>query len=123
MPAALRITILCVLLAGTIAATNPKPSAATPAVPNRAKGPIEKLDLPANLITITTRDGPRTYTLTPKTYVFRNKDKITPAQLQVGETIAMSLYPDEQGRLLINRIKAYTLAGSSPTNAPPAAPK
>jgi Cu/Ag efflux protein CusF len=122
MPVPLRITLLCVLLTGTIVFANPKP-APTPVVPNRAKGPIEKLDLPANLITLTTKEGPRTFLLTPKTYVFRNKDKITPAQLKVGETIAMSLYPDEQGRLLINRIKAYALPVSTTTNSPPVVPK
>ena len=119
MPAVLRFTIPLMLLASIVLAADQH----APAILNRAKGPIAKIDLPANLITITTKAGSNTFVLTPKTYIFREKEKITAAQLKVGEIIAMSLYLDEQGRLLINRIKAYSLETTSTTNAPPATPK
>jgi hypothetical protein len=43
-----------------------------------AKGIIAKLDLPAGRITLKTEHGPRAFDFTPRTYIFRGKEKLTP---------------------------------------------
>lgn len=73
-----------------------------------AKGTIEKLDLPQNLLTLKTRDGVETFLLTDRTYIFRGKEKISADKLKPGELIALRFTTGEQGQLLVQRIKAST---------------
>lgn len=107
-------TLLALVLFASASAEPPPPH------PNRAKGSLHAINLRAGTLSVATKTGTNTFVLTEKTYIFRGKDKIPPAQLKPGEIIALSLYPGADGRLLINRIKAYPLSPASATNAPPA---
>lgn len=80
-----------------------------------AKGPIEAIDAARQQLTIRTKQGTRTFGLTDRTYIFRGKEKITADQLKVGEIIALRYYTDQQGRLLLHRIKAQA-AEATPTS-------
>ena len=70
-----------------------------------AKGIIEKLDLAAQRITLTTKQGPRAFDLAPRTYIFRGKEKLTPDKLKPGDSIKLNYYTNDLGRALIRRIK------------------
>ena len=94
-----------------------------------AKGPIEAIDLLRRQIKLKTEDGSRTFTYTTRTYIFRDKDKITADGLKVGEVIALRFAADKDGNVLVVRIKARTpselmeppsLSSTSVTNPPPA---
>ena len=94
-----------------------------------AKGPIEAIDLLRRQIKLKTEDGSRTFTYTTRTYIFRDKDKITADGLKVGEVIALRFAADKDGNVLVVRIKARTpselmeppaLGPASATNSPSA---
>jgi len=72
-----------------------------------AKGTIESVDLLRHQLKLKTVDGIRTFTYTANTYIFRGKEKITPDGLKTGETIALRVYTDPDGQVLVRRIKAY----------------
>jgi len=56
-----------------------------------AKGTIKEIDLLRHEIKLTSEDGPRTFTYTSRTYIFRDKEKITADNLKIGEVIAFAL--------------------------------
>jgi Cu/Ag efflux protein CusF len=79
-----------------------------------AKGVIEKLDLTSQRITLTTEGGSRVFDLTPATYIFRGKDKLSPDKLKPGDSIKLNYYTNDLGRALIRRIKV-DLSGPPPS--------
>jgi Cu/Ag efflux protein CusF len=94
-----------------------------------AKGTIEAIDLLRRQIKLKTEDGSRTFTYTTRTYIFRDKDKITADSLKVGEVVALRFATDKDGAVLVVRIKARTpselmepplLGPATATNPPPA---
>jgi Cu/Ag efflux protein CusF len=75
---------------------------------NIAKGAIKEIDLLRRQIKVTTEDGLRTFTYSSRTYIFRDKEKITADNLKVGEVIALRFTTDNDGNVLVLRIKART---------------
>lgn len=73
-----------------------------------AKGAIKEIDLLRHQLKLTTEDGLRTFTYTSRTYIFRDKDKITADNLKVGEVVALRFNTDKDGNVLVLRIKART---------------
>lgn len=90
---------LCLLALGAVAATNNVPQTGLDA------GSVLALDLATKQLTLQTVAGPQTYRLTPRTYIFRDKDKLTPDQLKPGDRLKLSYYRDETGQRVANRIK------------------
>lgn len=88
-----------------------------------AKGALKEIDLLRRQLKLQTEDGMRTFTYTARTYIFRDKDKITVDKLKVGEIIAVRFGPDKDGNLTISRIKTTTPPPSTDviSSAPPAA--
>ncbi len=72
-----------------------------------AKGVLEKIDLRSRQLIIQTGPESRAFHWTDTTYVFRDKEKISPSQLKTGEVVAVRFYPGPDGKLLIRRMKAY----------------
>ena len=90
--------------------------------PPLAKGPIEKIDLVHQLLTLKTRDGLETFMWTENTYIFRGKVKISADKLKPGEIIALRFYAGDQGQRLVQRIKASTndqATATGPLTEPP----
>jgi Cu/Ag efflux protein CusF len=87
---------------------------------NIAKGTIKEIDLLRRQLKLTTEDGLRTFTYTSRTYIFRDKEKITVDNLKIGEVIALRLNADKDGNVLVFRIKART--PSELMEPPPPAP-
>ena len=89
-----------------------------------AKGTIDSIDLLRHQLKLKTKGDLRTFTYTARTYIFRGKEKITPEGLRTGELIALRFYTDQDGQVLVSRIKAYgtnQVAGAeSPGPAEPA---
>ncbi|MGA2139168.1 MAG: hypothetical protein ABSH14_09940 [Verrucomicrobiia bacterium] len=81
-----------------------------------AKGVLKEVDLLCRQLKLTTGDGVRTFTYTEKTYIFRDKDKITVDKLKRGEIIAVRFDTDKDGNAIVIRIKAQGSASS--TNQP-----
>jgi hypothetical protein len=90
---------LCLLAIGGVAATNNVPPAGLDA------GTVVALDLPARQLTLQTATGRQTYRLTPRTYIFRDQEKLAADQLKPGDRLKLSYYRDETGQRLVNRIK------------------
>ena len=97
-----------------------------------AKGTLETIDLLRRQLKLKTEDGMRTFTYTPRTYIFRDKEKITVDKLKVGEVIALRFNVDENGAAVAQRIKARTpselmepppSASADATNPPAATPR
>jgi len=85
-----------------------------------AKGTIKEIDLLRHQIKLTTEDGVRMFTYTSRTYIFRDKEKITADNLKVGEVIALRFNTDKDGNVVVLRIKARTPSElmEPPTPAP-----
>jgi Cu/Ag efflux protein CusF len=81
-----------------------------------AKGVLKEVDLLRRQLKLTTEDGVRTFTYTEKTYIFRDKDKITVDKLKRGEIIAVRFNTDKDGNATVIRIKAQGSLAS--TNQP-----
>jgi Cu/Ag efflux protein CusF len=75
---------------------------------NAAKGTIKEIDLLRHQVKLTTEDGVRTFTYTSRTYIFRDKEKITVDGLKVGEVVALQFNTDKDGNVVVLRIKART---------------
>jgi ribosomal protein S1 len=73
-----------------------------------AKGAIKEIDLLRHQVKLATEDGLRTFTYTSRTYIFRDKEKITADNLKVGEVVALRVTTDKDGNVLVLRIKART---------------
>ncbi len=73
-----------------------------------AKGAIKEIDLLRHQVKLTTEDGLRTFTYSSRTYIFRDKEKITADKLKVGEIVALRFNTDKDGNVLVQRIKART---------------
>ena len=86
-----------------------------------AKGVLKEVDLLRRQLKLTTGDGVRTFTYTEKTYIFRDKDKITVDKLKRGEIIAVRFDTDKDGNATVIRIKAQGSASSTnqPANSAP----
>ena len=82
-----------------------------------AKGTLTGIDFLRHELRLKTVDGAQTFLYTPRTYIFRNKDKITVDQLKIGEVIAVRFTSDNNDINTLVRIKAY---GSSTAEAMPA---
>jgi Cu/Ag efflux protein CusF len=72
-----------------------------------AKGTLTDIDFLRHQLKLKTEDGLRTFTYTPRTYIFRAKDKIAVDDLKVGEIIALRFATDTDGVRTIVRLKAY----------------
>lgn len=70
-----------------------------------AKGTLQDIDLFRRQLKLKTEDGVRTFTYTTRTYVFRDKEKITADKLKVGEVIAVRFDTDKDGNHTLTRIK------------------
>lgn len=84
-----------------------------------AKGTLTDIDYQQHALRLKTVDGMRTFVYTPRTYIFRDKDKITIDKLKTGEIIALRFNTDSEGIGTIVRIKAY---GPPTTDGPPPGP-
>jgi Cu/Ag efflux protein CusF len=73
--------------------------------PDRAKGVLVKLEVNARRITLKTDDGLRTFQLTPRTYIFRGKEKLSADKLLLGEEIKLTYYTNDLGQTIVRRIK------------------
>jgi Cu/Ag efflux protein CusF len=73
-----------------------------------AKGVIEEIDLLRHQVKIKTEDGSKTFTYTTRTYVFRDKERITADSLKVGEVLALRFAPDADGNVVVVRMKVRT---------------
>jgi len=73
-----------------------------------AKGAIKEIDLLRHQVKLDTEDGLRTFTYTSRTYIFRDKEKITVDNLKIGEIVALRFNTDKDGNVLVQRIKART---------------
>jgi hypothetical protein len=73
-----------------------------------AKGTLLDLDLLRHQLKLQTQDGVRTFTYTARTYVFRDKEKIGPEKLKVGEVIAVRFNTDKDGNVTLTRVKVHT---------------
>jgi len=78
-----------------------------------AAGTIQKLDASAKLVTILTPKGPQTLGFTDRTYLYRGKEKISPDNLKIGDSIKVNYFTNETGKAIIRRLKV----------APPSAPE
>ena len=83
-----------------------------------AKGLLVEVDLLRHQIKLNTEDGKRTFTYTPRTYMFRDKDKITAEKLKVGELIAVRFTTDKDGNATLTRLKAQGPPPSADTPPP-----
>lgn len=81
-----------------------------------AKGTLKEVDLLRHQLKLTTEDGPRTFTYTARTYIFRDKESITVDKLKRGEIIALRFDTDKDGNATVIRIKA--LGPPASTNQP-----
>jgi Cu/Ag efflux protein CusF len=86
-----------------------------------AKGTLKEVDLLRHQLKLTTEDGVQTFTYTARTYMFRDKDKITADKLKVGEIVALRFETDKDGNTTIIRIKTYSATPTS-NAAPPNPP-
>ena len=101
--------------------TNQVPSAAERADLERrklpfAKGTVIGIDFLRHQLKLKTADGAQTFVYTPRTYIFRDKDKITVDKLKIGEVIAVRFTTDNESINTVVRIKAY---GSPTADATP----
>ncbi len=99
------ILSLVVLLAGTSVQGGPPP-ALTPF----AKGILEKVDLANRQLVVQIDGSTHTFHWTDRTYVFRGKEKITPAQLKTNDVVALRVDRGPGGQLMIRRMKTYPAA-------------
>jgi len=72
-----------------------------------AKGTLKDIDFLRHELRLKTVDGVRTFTYTPQTYIFRDKDKVAVDNLKTGEIIALRFTTDNDGVSTVVRIKAY----------------
>ena len=90
---------------------------ARPRRQTQAKGTLEDIDYLRHELKLKMASGLRTFTYTPRTYIFRDKDKITLDKLKIGEVIALQYRTGDDGIRTVVRIKAYgapTAAGPPP---------
>jgi hypothetical protein len=85
-----------------------------------AKGTLLDVDLLRHQLKLQTQDGVRTFTYTTRTYVFRDKEKIGPEKLKVGETVAVRFNTDKDGVTTLTHVKAHSAA--PPANEPATTP-
>jgi len=87
-----------------------------------AKGTLKEVDLLRHQLKVATEDGVRMFTYTARTYMFRDKDKITPDKMKVGEIVALRFETDKDGNIVVTRIKTYSATPTSdaPLSNPPA---
>ena len=85
-----------------------------------AKGTLKGIDFLRHELKLKTVDGVRTFTYTPRTYIFRDKDKVTVDKLKIGEIIALSFNTGNDGVSTVVRINAY---GPPVPGAPPPGPE
>ena len=83
-----------------------------------AKGTLKEVDLLRRQLKVTTEDGVRTFTYTARTYMFRDKDKITADKLKVGDIVALRFGTDKDGNTTVIRIKTYSATPSSDATPP-----
>jgi len=70
-----------------------------------AKGTLQEIDLLRRQLKLKTEDGVRTFAYTARTYIFRDKEKITADKLKVGEVIAVRFVTDKDGNHTLTIIK------------------
>jgi Cu/Ag efflux protein CusF len=72
-----------------------------------AKGTLTNIDFLRHELKLKTADGVQAFFYTPRTYIFRDRDKVTVDKLKIGEIIAVRFNTDNNGISTIVRIKAY----------------
>ena len=72
------------------------------------KGVIKEVDLLRHQVRLMTEDGMRTFPYTSRTYIFRDKEKITADNLKVGETVGVRFNTDKDGNVIVVLIKSRT---------------
>jgi hypothetical protein len=70
-----------------------------------ARGTLERLNTGTRQLSVRTPDGTRNFEVTPRTYIFRGKDKITFDKLTIGENLKLNYYTNQLGQALVRRIK------------------
>lgn len=85
-----------------------------------AKGTLQDLDLLRRQFKLKTEDGMRTFTYTARTYIFRDKEKITADNLKAGEIVAVRFDTDKDGNHIVARIKTYNV--TPPADVAPPSP-
>jgi Cu/Ag efflux protein CusF len=83
-----------------------------------AKGTLKEVDLLRHQFKVATEDGVRTFTYTARTYMFRDKDKITADKLKVGDIIALRFETDKDGNTTVIRMKTYSAPPASDAAVP-----
>jgi hypothetical protein len=109
------LTGMTLLLALTpIRATDePPPSPPTttfrliPVRPPFAKGPLRELDKSRKTVTVETKDGLLTLTMTDRTAIFRGPEKLTFDKLAPGDILAVRFHTDADGRKIASHAKVY----------------
>ncbi|MGD1018037.1 MAG: hypothetical protein ABSA12_01835 [Verrucomicrobiia bacterium] len=86
-----------------------------------AKGTLTDIDFQRHELRLRTADGVRTFAYTPRTYIFRDKDKVTVDKLKTGEIIALRFTTDNDGVSTVVRIKAYGTPAAAATPPGPSA--
>jgi Cu/Ag efflux protein CusF len=104
LKAAAALLLACVLIVRAEDAPDPKPKKPADTYPF-AKGIISNLDLPAKRIVLKAERGSRAFDLTPRTYIFRGREKLTPDKLKIGDSIKLSYYTNDLAQTLVRRIK------------------
>ncbi len=85
-----------------------------------AKGTLTDIDFLRHELRLKTADGVRTFAYTPRTYIFRDKDKVAVDNLKTGEIIALRFITDNDGVSTVVRIKAYGTTAAAATPPGPA---
>jgi len=83
-----------------------------------AKGTLQAVDLLRRQLKLKTEDGVHTFTYTARTYIFRDREKITADKLKVGEVIAVRFDTDKDGNRTLTRIKTDNPTPSAPAFLP-----
>lgn len=101
IPSVALALFLLVLPLGGFAAERRLP----PRQPPFAKGYVEKLEPAAKRLTLQTRTGLETFTWDQRSRFFRNRQRITPDQLQPGDLVAIRYFIGTNTPPIIHRLK------------------
>jgi Cu/Ag efflux protein CusF len=71
------------------------------------KGVLEKVNLANKQLVVRVEQSSHTFQWTDRTYVFRGKEKISPAQLKTNDVVALRVDRGPGGQLMIRRMKTY----------------
>ena len=66
-----------------------------------AAGTIQKVDAQTKLVSILTTNGPQLFLMTDRTYIFRDKEKLSFDKLKVGDIVRLSYSTNETGKTIV----------------------